>query len=82
MASAIRLESAHPNDFATFFDTHPRIRTIGFNGRKAQQMFTRLVRDGPPAADQVLLPSTSPAYASLAFSAKLSAWRDALDIEQ
>ena len=80
MDAAIQLNGAQPNDFETFFVEHPGIRTIGFNGRKAQQMFTRFVRYGPESADLVLLPSTSPAYASMPFSAKLSAWRDVLNI--
>ncbi len=80
--TSIQLDSARVNDFETFFVEHPDIRRIGFNGRKAQQMFTRLVHSAPPAVDQQLLPSTSPAYASMRFSAKLNAWRDALQIEQ
>ena len=81
MDAAIQLDSAQANDFETFFAEHPGIRTIGFNGRKAQQMFTRFVLDVPTVVDQVLLPSTSPAYASMPFSAKLKAWREALNIE-
>ena len=79
--AAIRLDSARPNDFGAFFGQHPGIRLIGFNGRKAQQMFSRFVSDSPRGVSEVLLPSTSPAYASLSFSAKLTAWRDALTIE-
>ena len=78
MDTAIRLDSAHPNDFGSFFAEHPAIRTIGFNGGKAQQMFVRFVGAGPAGASLVRLPSTSPAYASMPLSAKLSAWRDAL----
>ena len=81
MDAAIQVDSAQPNDFEAFFVDHPGIQMIGFNGRKAQQMFTRLVPGGRAVADQVLLPSTSPAYASMSFSAKLNAWRDALDVE-
>jgi len=81
MDAAIQLDGAQPNDFEAFFAEHPGIEIIGFNGRKAQQMFTRFVPAGRAAADQVLLPSTSPAYASMSFSAKLNAWRDALIIQ-
>ena len=82
MDAAIRLDSAQPNDFESFFVEHPCIRRIGFNGGKAHQMFARFVDSAPPGASLVRLPSTSPAYASMPFSAKLSAWRDALTIEQ
>ena len=81
MDAAIRLDSARPNDFEAFFVAHPAIRTIAFNGSKARQMFARFVGSGPPGASLLLLPSTSPAYASMPFSAKLSAWRSALTIE-
>ncbi len=81
MDAAIRLDSAQANDFQTFFVDHPGVRTIGFNGRKAQQLFARFAHAGPSGVNQVLLPSTSPAYASMSFSAKLKAWRNALLIE-
>lgn len=81
MDAAIRLDSAQPNDFETFFAEHPAIGTIAFNGGKARQLFARFVGDGPDGASLALLPSTSPAYASMPFPAKLSAWRDALTIE-
>ena len=81
MDAAIRLESARPNDFESFFAEHPDIRTIGFNGGKAQQMFARFVDSAPAGASLVRLPSTSPAYASMPFSAKLRVWRDALTVE-
>lgn len=78
MDAAIKLDSAQPNDFESFFARHTAIRTIGFNGGKAQQMFARFVGDGPAGVSFTRLPSTSPAYASMPFSAKLSAWREAL----
>ena len=81
MDSDIQLDSAQPNDFATFFAKHPGIRVVGFNGRKAQEMFMRFVDEAPRDARLELLPSTSPAYASMTFSAKLNAWRDALIIK-
>ena len=66
-----------PNDFHTFFDAHPRIRHVFFNGSKAQTSFNRYVR--PDLRERGLhftrLPSTSPAHASLPFPRKLQAWR-------
>ena len=75
MDADIRLASATPNDFGEFF---------AFNGKKAEQLFERFV-DPLGVADSIRrvgLPSTSPAYASLSFSRKLAAWRDALLEEQ
>jgi double-stranded uracil-DNA glycosylase len=68
------------NDFAGFFAAHPDISTVAFNGRKAEQLFARFVQPGIKIVGvrRVALPSTSPAYASMPFSGKLKAWRDAL----
>lgn len=81
MDADIRLESATVNDFSDFFTAHKGIALIAFNGRKAEQLFTRFVDPlvVVPDVDRAGLPSTSPAYASMSFSGKLAAWRDALD---
>ena len=66
-----------PNDFPAFFDAHPRVKHVFFNGAKAEICFQRYVR--PHLADRGLqftrLPSTSPAHASLSIEKKLRAWR-------
>lgn len=66
-----------PNDFSAFFDAHPQIRHVFFNGAKAENCFRRYVR--PDLPDRGLqftrLPSTSPAHASLSLQKKLAAWR-------
>ena len=70
--SAIR--AAKPNDFAAFHRRHPELSVILFNGKKARQLFDRLV---PPLEGVRLktLPSTSPANA---VAGKVGAWRRAL----
>jgi hypoxanthine-DNA glycosylase len=80
MDADISIATATPNDFDGFFDAHPSIDLVAFNGRKAQQLFGRLVEPLATTRDirQVLLPSTSPAYASMAPADKLAAWRQAL----
>lgn len=79
--SNIQLDSAIANDFESFLSTHSCIERILFNGRKAEQMFQRLV-ELPDNRELRLqgLPSTSPAYASMRFSGKLDAWRKGLMI--
>jgi tRNA-dihydrouridine synthase B len=70
------------NDFAGFFAAHPRVRTVFFNGAKAEDLFRRLVLPGLPAGldlQLVRLPSTSPANASLNLEGKLRAWSSVLD---
>jgi len=79
--SAIRDETAQANDFIAFFDAHRGIRTVLFNGAKAESGFRRLagVQPGALGVRCVRLPSTSPANASMAPAVKLAAWREALE---
>ena len=77
MDADIRLDTACANDFADFFDDHPELGTVCFNGKKAQALYQRMVEPATAAriASYHVLPSTSPAHASLNFAAKLKAWR-------
>jgi hypoxanthine-DNA glycosylase len=80
--SAIVRDSIVVNDFNGFFAQHRNLRRICFNGNTAAQLFRRhvLPRLVPEAAaiERAVLPSTSPAYASLRFEEKLERWRAAL----
>ena len=78
MDADIDLGSAQVNDFSYFFEEHAGIRRICFNGRKAAQMFERFAPGAAAARDTVILPSTSPAFASMRFEEKLARWRTAL----
>jgi hypoxanthine-DNA glycosylase len=70
------------NDFSAFFTGHPHIGAIFFNGTMAAQLFRRRVapvlRPEWAAIAQQVLPSTSPAHASLRFEDKLARWAAAL----
>ena len=81
MDADIRLSSAVPNDFETFFSRHKHLRLVCFNGRKAEQMFHRFVMPSVSTEGLVfeLLPSTSPAYASMSLAQKLEAWRGIIE---
>jgi hypoxanthine-DNA glycosylase len=77
--SAIVHASVRSNDFATFFRAHPQIRSVFFNGRKAEAMYRRFVL---PQLGQEFdgiryecLPSTSPAHAGMTFAKKLERWK-------
>ncbi len=66
------------NDLAGFFAQHQSIRQVFFNGKKAEAEFQRRVM--PSLSPQTVLsckvlPSTSPAMASLDFEQKWQAWR-------
>jgi TDG/mug DNA glycosylase family protein len=67
-----------PNDFPGFLVGHRAIRTICFNGAKAEHSFRRYVLAGLPEAREIeyhRLPSTSPANASISYLRKRQAWQ-------
>lgn len=78
--SSIRTNDAQTNDFEGFFGSHPNIRCVAFNGKKAQGIFRKLVVPELKVElpELVSLPSTSPAHASLSFDKKLAIWRSIL----
>jgi hypoxanthine-DNA glycosylase len=78
--SAIRDDTAHPNDLGGLFAACPDLSTVLFNGAKAESSYRRFV--APHLADggrrYLRLPSTSPANASQRPADKLEAWRQGL----
>lgn len=71
-----------PNEFSRLVDHQPTLHRVLFNGRKAAEMFSRLVvpEEFWPDLGVALrvLPSTSPANASVRLDALRSLWMDAL----
>lgn len=83
MDADIRIETAMANDFVAFLCKYTGIEQIIFNGKKAEQLFHRLVPKEPfQHLPMTGLPSTSPAYAAMPFRGKLSAWRAGLMLVQ
>jgi hypoxanthine-DNA glycosylase len=74
--SAVERNSMVANDFESFFDSHPAIDRIFFNGAAAESNFGRLV-DLDRGLHYRRLPSTSPAQ-TMRYEDKLAAWREAL----
>jgi hypoxanthine-DNA glycosylase len=74
--SAVERDSMVPNDFGGFFEGHPSITRVFFNGAAAEQNFNRLVRVMPDLQYQ-RLPSTSPAQ-TMPYAEKLAMWREAV----
>lgn len=76
--SSIINNSIIPNNFKQFFEKHPFIRAIFFNGRKAQEVYNRQVLPTLPEKfqklKQISLPSTSPAMAMLNREQKRDKW--------
>ena len=71
--SAIRAPAA--NDFARLHEFCPQLQTVGFNGQTSGKFALQFAEAGYRT---VVLPSTSPAYASMTFDQKLLAWRQLL----
>lgn len=80
--ASIVLSSVTANDFAGFLGAHPAIRCVLFNGQTAHALYRRLVLPSldlparPP--ELIVLPSTSPAHASLPLAEKVRRWHAAL----
>jgi hypoxanthine-DNA glycosylase len=81
--SSIKNETARANDFNSFFNAHPLIKAVYFNGARAQQEYNKRVMpvldEKYLALEYIRLPSTSPAMASLSREQKLHQWRVILD---
>jgi len=78
----IRRESAVANDFEAFLKSHASIKTIAFNGKKAEQLFRSMVPNEDYQQIRLVgLPSTSPAYAAMSFAGKLNAWAAGLNLD-
>lgn len=76
--SAIAGDSVAVNDFPAFFQAHPGIVQVFFNGAMAEKCFLKSVRPLLEPRLSLLfhrLPSTSPAHAGLTYAQKLEAWR-------
>lgn len=75
MDAAIDVNKAAPNDFRLFYDEHPKLELLCFNGKKAAELYERLVASrGIGSIELRTLPSTSPAYASMTFDEKVRQW--------
>jgi len=68
-----------PNDFQQFFQEHPAIERVLFNGKKAQEFYNRLVGIFPESCCFLSMPSTSPAY-TLSYEEKRERWAEGLKI--
>ncbi len=75
--SAIRNPAA--NDFARLRQLCPRLETVGFNGQTSGKFAPQFAAHGYRT---VVLPSSSPAHASLGVEQKLDRWRALLPPSQ
>jgi len=77
--SAIEAGSRVPNDFQSFFQQHPQIKRVVFNGAEAEKSFNTYVLPHLNVSGLTFtrLPSSSPAHA-VSLEQKIAAWRAAL----
>jgi hypoxanthine-DNA glycosylase len=68
--SAIRKPAA--NDFARLREMCPLLKTVGFNGQTSGKFAPQFAAQGYRT---LVLPSTSPAHASLTLAQKLESWK-------
>lgn len=66
------IRNAAANDFERLRTLCPRLETVGFNGQASGKFAPQFAAEGYRT---VVLPSSSPAHASLSFEQKLQAWR-------
>jgi hypoxanthine-DNA glycosylase len=69
------IRDAAENDFAALLARGPSVRRVLFNGGRAGRLESRFASAGFATA---VLPSTSPAFASMRLPEKLAAWREAM----
>lgn len=72
--SAIRKPAA--NDFARLRELCPQLHTVGFNGQTSGKFAPQFAAEGYRT---LVLPSTSPAHASLTLAQKLEQWGNLLN---
>jgi hypoxanthine-DNA glycosylase len=81
--SAIDDRSIVTNEFRAFFQGHPQIARVFFNGAKAEAVYRKHVLPTLSGATAALplqrLPSTSPAHAGMTLEQKQVAWRAAVE---
>lgn len=77
--SDIEKGSRVPNDFQSFFQQHPHIKFVGFNGAEAEKSFNIYVLSQLNVSGVTFarLPSSSPAH-TVSFEKKVAAWQVAL----
>jgi len=71
-------ETIIENDFISFYNRHPNIRCVFFNGSKAEREYQKRIMPKLSGKKYVIryyrLPSTSPAMNQLSFDGKMMQW--------
>jgi len=70
------LKEVEANDFRQLLRDYPSIKTVLFTGKKSEAIFNKSYKD--LHIKKALLPSPSPAYASMSFEKKLQVYKELL----
>jgi len=73
-SSDTNLKNCIPNDFKKLLHDYPNIRVLGFTGKKSHDLFQKYFKD--LEIERELLPSTSPAHASMKFEEKKKVYEE------
>lgn len=79
--SAIAEDSVVVNDFSSLFVNYPGIHLVAFNGQTAARYWRKYVdpeQAVPKTLITAVLPSSSPAHASLTLAQKQQRWREVI----
>lgn len=80
--TAIKMDSIKVNNFSDFFATHTKIKTICFNGSKAEAIYNKyvlpIIKNEFKGFQYIKLPSTSPAYAAMNLQEKAIIWANSV----
>lgn len=72
------IKNVVPNDFQSLFLSYPKINRLLFNGKKAFEVFKRFHAELLSDKTYLVLPSTSPANASIPLTTRRALWFEAL----
>ncbi len=72
-SSDTNLKNIEVNDFEALLEKYPSIEFIVFTGKKAEEIFNKKYKNLP--IKKVVLPSSSPAHASMKFEEKLQRYK-------
>lgn len=74
----INIKDAVPNDFEALLAQHSHVKKLLFNGKKAYEFFKRFHSGILENLSYLIMPSTSPANASVPLQIKSEQWKNAL----
>lgn len=73
--SRIDAATVQPNDLLHLFHEQPNLKLLAFNGQAAAKLFKQFIGFQDWPGEHIVLPSTSPAHASMTHEQKLQQWR-------